>query len=197
MPYTQITPSERYTLGLLRGQGFSNAAMARITGRHRSTIGREFRRNAARHDGAYRPSKAQERTNGRRSRSRRNSHFGPPEWQLVETLLREKFSPEQISGWLRLLNVFEISRQTIYTRVKQNKRTGGTLWKHLRQASRYRKRYATLEKRGRLPNKPHISDRPMSVEHRQEPGHWEMDIVIGGPTSTASSRSLSASQERR
>src|SRR5262245_54194164 len=103
MRYHQITPAERYTLGALRTQGFSNAEMARITGRHRSSIGREFARNSCHYDGAYRHSKAQERTNGRRSRSRRNSQFGPTEWELVEALLREKFSPEQVSGWLRLL----------------------------------------------------------------------------------------------
>ncbi len=179
MSYTQITPAERYTLGLLRRQGLSNAAMARILGRHRSTIGREFHRNCARHDGAYRYTKAQERTNGRRSRSRRNSHFGPAEWGVVDTLLREKFNPEQISGWLKLLDVIEISHQTIYTYVKANKDDGGSLWKHLRQPMRYRKRYATVEKRGRLLGKRHISERPAAVESRQEIGHWEMDIVIG------------------
>lgn len=181
MPYTQITPAERYTLGVLRSEGFSNAEMARMLDRHRSTIGREFKRNCARHDGAYRPSKAQERTNGRRSRSRRNSHFGEPEWSLVNTLLREKFSPEQISGWLKLLDVFEISHQTIYTHVKKDKKRGGKLWKNLRQPARYRKRYATLENRGRLRGKPHITERPATVEDRKELGHWEMDIVLGAP----------------
>ena len=53
MRYRQITPDERYTLGVLRKQGFSKAAMARALGRHRSTIGREFRRNASRFDGYY------------------------------------------------------------------------------------------------------------------------------------------------
>jgi len=109
MTYHQITPAERYTLAALRRQGYSNAEIARVTDRHRSTIGREFRRNCAKFDGAYRCSKAQERTNGRRSRSRRNSQFGSAEWELVETLLREKFSPEQVSGWLRLLDILEIS----------------------------------------------------------------------------------------
>ena len=181
MPYTQITPAERYTLGLLRAQGFSNAEMARILGRHRSTIGREFDRNHSPYDGAYRPSVAQEKTNGRRSRSRRNSHFGEPEWRLVNVLLREKFSPEQISGWLKLLEVFEISHQTIYTHVKKDKKRGGKLWKDLRQPARYRKRYATRENRGRLRGKPHITERPAAVKDRKELGHWEMDIVLGAP----------------
>ena len=178
MSYHQITPEERYTLGVLRRQGQSKAAMARALGRHRSTIGREFRRNS-RPDGAYRPSVAQERTNGRRVRSRRNSHFGSAEWNLVEVLLREKFSPEQISGWLRLLDVLEISHQTIYTRVKRDRKRRGRLWEHLRQPVRYRKRYATIEKRGRLAGKRHIAERPSAVDLRTEFGHWEMDIVVG------------------
>ena len=38
--YRQITFAERYTLGLLRQQGLVPAAIARVLGRHRSTIGR-------------------------------------------------------------------------------------------------------------------------------------------------------------
>lgn len=179
MTYHQITPAERYTLGALRKQGYSNAEMARVTDRHRSTIGREFQRNCAKHDGAYRHTKAQERTNGRRSRSRRNSQFGTSEWQLIDLLLREKFSPEQVSGWLRLLEILEISHETIYAHVHRDKTRGGKLWKNLRQPSRYRKRYGPPEKRGHLAGKRHISERPAAAETRSEIGHWEMDVVIG------------------
>lgn len=179
MTYHQITPAERYTLAALRRQGYSNAEIARVTDRHRSTIGRELRRNCAKLDGAYRCSKAQERTNGRRSRSRRNSQFGSVEWELVETLLRDKFSPEQISGWLRVMEILEISHQTIYTHVRRDKSRGGKLWRHLRQPIRYRKRYGPPEKRGRLAGKRHISERPAAVAERIEIGHWEMDVVIG------------------
>lgn len=180
MRYHQITPAERYTLGVLRKQGFSNAKIAQFLGRHRSTIGRELRRNC-RKDGGYRPLVAQQKTNGRRRRSRRNSQFGSAEWELIETLLRDKFSPEQVSGWLELLDLLEISHQTIYRRVEQDRKRGGTLWRHLRQPVRYRKRYGTPEKRGRLAGKRHISERPAAVELRVEIGHWEMDLVVGGP----------------
>lgn len=178
MSYHQITPAERYTLSVLRKQHLSNAEIARFMGRHRSTIGRELRRNC-RKDGGYRHAVAQEKTNGRRRRSRRNSHFGEAEWNLVEALLRDKFSPEQISGWLKLLELFEISHQTIYRRVKDDRKRDGTLWQHLRQPVRYRKRYGTREKRGRLPGKRHISERPAAAEGRTEIGHWEMDVVVG------------------
>ena len=181
MSYRQITPAERYTLATLRRQvpELSGAAIARIMGRHRSTISREIRRNSARFDGAYRHTKAQERTNGRRSRSRRNSHFTPRDWRRVERLLGELLSPEQISGRLRLDGVLEISHETIYKYVWMDKRCGGQLYLNLRQPFKRRKRYGTYEKRGRVSGKRPISERPGVVDQRREIGHWEMDTVIG------------------
>src|SRR5690348_6051888 len=55
MTYHQITFEERYTLGLLRQRGLSPTAIARVLGRHRSTIGREVGRNRARSDATHRP----------------------------------------------------------------------------------------------------------------------------------------------
>ena len=182
--YHQITSDERYTLATLRKQvpRPSQAEMARLMNRHPTTISRELRRNSTPYDGAYRPSRAQEQANGRRSRSRRNSRFQHEHWQLIEQLLRADLSPEQISGRLRRDQVLSISHETIYQRIWNDKRRGGTLFRRLRQRPKYRKRYGTNEKRGRLPGKRHISERPPAVEHRQEFGHWEMDTVIGSAT---------------
>jgi transposase, IS30 family len=180
--YHQITPDERYRLAALRTQHppLSNAEMARQLGRHPSTISRELRRNAATHDGAYRPSKAQERTNGRRSRTRRGSTFTARQWMLVEDLLVEGWSPEQISGRLRLEGRLRISYETIYQYVWADKHAGGSLHLLLRQRTKkHRKRYATKERRGRLAGKRHITERPRVVEERRQVGHWEVDTVHG------------------
>jgi len=184
MRYHQITREERYTLATLRKQEpkLSNVAIAHLMGRHPSTISRELRRNSTPYDLAYRPSRAQEQANGRRSRSRRNSRFTLEQWQLVEQLIRADLSPEQISGRLRRDHVLRISHETIYQRIWNDKRRGGNLFRRLRQRPRYRKRYGTNEKRGRLPGKRHISERPLSAEQRRELGHWEMDTVIGSAT---------------
>src|SRR5437016_7220547 len=100
MRYHQITPTERYTLATLRKQVPmpSCAEIAELMGRHRSTISRELKRNACRHDGRYRHSRAQEQANGRRSRSRRNSQFTAEDWLMIEQLLCADLSPEQVSG---------------------------------------------------------------------------------------------------
>lgn len=179
MRYHQITREERYTLAKLRRQGYSQAEMARILGRHPSTISREFRRNISRHDGHYRAEKAQEHANARRWTPRRNSRLTDADWALVDSLLADKLSPEQISGRLRHSNLLSISHEWIYRHVWHDKRRGGDLWRHLRQPLKRRKRYNTYERRGHVSGKRHISERPAVVESRSEIGHWEMDTVIG------------------
>lgn len=182
MRYRQITPEERYTLAALRAQQprLSKAEIARRMGRHPSTIGRELRRNSARLDGAYRASKAQERTNGRRSRTRRWTKGTAKEWMLVEELLYEGLSPDQISGRLKREGTLRISHESIYQYVLADKRAGGCLYLCLRQRTRRRrKRYGTRERRGRVAGKRHISERPQAAADRSEFGHWEIDTVHG------------------
>lgn len=180
MSYHQLTSGERYMLAALRKQGLNQSEMARSLGRHRSTVCREFRRNSSRFDGHYRPSKAQERTNGRRSRSRRNLRFTPQEFATVEQLLCRQWSPEQVSGYLRRSGQLLISHETIYRHIWQDKREGGLLYTHLRGArKRRRKRYGSYDSRGRVVGKRLISERPEEVETRQQVGHWEIDTVMG------------------
>jgi len=177
--YRQLTSEERYAIATLKRQGLRPAAIARALGRHRSTICREIRRNR-RKDGGYRWFTAGQKTRGRRARSRRNQRFRPADWALVETWLREDFSPEQVSGWLRRFRRLSISHETIYRYIWMNKRRGGTLHKHLRCAQKKRrKRYGRYDSRGRLAGKRAISERPPGAENRSRVGHLEGDTVLG------------------
>ena len=181
MRYQQITSEERCTLATLRKQQprLSIAAIARIMGRHPTTISRELIRNCCPYDKGYRHVRAQDISDLRRKRSRRKSHLSDQHWQLIEELIKADYSPEQISGTLRRDGVLRVSHETIYKHVWRDKRRGGTLYRHLRQRPKYRKRYGTNEKRGKVAGKRHISERPAAVEHRRELGHWEMDTVAG------------------
>lgn len=183
MKYQQITREERYTIAAHRAQGLSVIRIAELTGRNRSTIYREFQRNSChRVDGAYRPSKADDRTRSRRSRSRRNRHYSERHFKLVRALLRKDYSPEQVVGYIRRFKLMKrrLSHETIYQYIWRDKANGGLLWKHLRQSPKQRrKRYKAYDSRGRLANKRHISERPESVETRQYKGHWEIDTVHG------------------
>src|SRR5215207_6609764 len=134
MTYYQLSPEERYMLAALRRQGFNKAQIARAPGRHRSTVGRELRRNSPRADGRYRASTTQERANGRRSRSRRNRRFTPADFALIDELLCRQWSPEQVSGHLTRTGQLSISHETIYRHVWRDKQQGGLLYTHLRGA---------------------------------------------------------------
>ncbi len=180
MSYAQITYAERYTLALLRQRGWRPAAIARALGRHRSTIGREVRRNRAHSDGGYRAQLADWYARSRRSRSRRNRRFAGADWALVRARLEQQWSPEQVAGRLRREGRLRISHETIYRYIWADKAAGGRLYLQLRGARKLRrKRYGTYERRGRVAGKRPIAARPAAVEARREVGHWEVDTVLG------------------
>jgi len=180
MTYHQITSEERYRLSALRRQGFGNPQIARALGRHRSTIWREVRRNAHPTDGRYKVEKAIERASGRRWRARSHPRFRPGQLQRVWRLLRQRWSPEQIAGYLGSSGSLRISHETIYRHIWRDLRHGGELHRNLRCAMKQRrKRYGTYERRGRLAGKRMIEERPPAVQQRQHTGHWEIDTVLG------------------
>ena len=156
-------------------------------------MGRELQRNCAPYDGGYRSRRAHQRAHARRYRPRRNSQFVSEEWARVEELLREEWSPEQVSGSLGRSGELAISHETIYRHVWRDLKAGGTLHAHLRCARKQcRKRYGRHDSRGRLAGKRMIGERPAVVERRSRTGDWEIDTVMGeslgersGTTSTA------------
>lgn len=180
MNYEQLNAEERRVLATLRTLGMNQAQIARVLGRHPSTVGRELRRNCAPYDGGYRAERAHQRAHARRYRSRRNSQFEAAQWGRVEELLREEWSPEQVAGYLRREGELSISHETIYRHIWQDGRKGGTLPRHLRGARKQcRKRYGTYDRRGRLAGKRMIGERPAVVERRRQMGHWEIDTMMG------------------
>jgi len=182
--YAQITAAERYTIARLRQHGYTRAAIARLLGRHRSTISREVRRNATRHDGGYRSELADSYARTRRARSRRNQRFSPADWAHVYARLREYWSPEQIAGRFRLERGLRISHETIYRHIWADKRAGGMLHTYLRGGRKQRrKRYGRYDNRGRLANKRPITARPAVVDTRGRIGNWEADTILGADAS--------------
>ncbi len=178
--YRQITADERYTLACLPWLGRSDGTIGRVLGRHRSTIWRERRRNATRHDGNYRAQLAHWYAMSRRSHSRRNCRFTAAAWHLVRQCLERQWSPEQIAGRLRREGRLRISHETIYRYLWADKRAGGTLHTQLRQVTkRFRKRYGYYDRRGRLGGKRPITSRPAIVTSRGRIGDWEIDTLLG------------------
>ena len=137
--------------------------------RSRSTISRELARNRGKR--GYRPKQAQRLAEERRAMNART--IDAATWQFVQDKLTQKWSPEQISDFV------PISPETVYQRVYADKRAGGVLWKHLRCQKQRKKRYGKTDKRGVIPNRQSIEQRPAIVETRSRIGDWEADTIIG------------------
>ncbi|WP_097105520.1 IS30 family transposase [Nitrosomonas ureae] len=71
------------------------------------------------------------------------------------------------------------SIETVYQRVYADKRNGGILWKNLRCQKQRRKRYGKTDRRGIIPNRQSIEQRPAIVDARSRIGDWEADTIIG------------------
>jgi IS30 family transposase len=100
--------------------------------------------------------------------------------ESVEHYIRQDFSPEQVSGFLDRKHELKISHETIYKYIWPDKKTGGTLYKHLRKSHRkHRKRYGTNQLRGRIVGQVSIDLRPAIVDIKTRIGDWEIDTVTG------------------
>ena len=88
----------------------------------------------------------------------------PGTWLLIEVKIRQEWSPEQISGWLKRLAAVEISHEWIYQYVLADKNAVGTLYPHLHCQKKHRKRYANYDRRGKLPNRVSIEERSAIVD---------------------------------
>ena len=174
--YTQLTQYQRYQIRILIRSGLNQTEIADMLRVHKSTISREINRNSNKR--YYCPDHAQ-RLARARQKSKRRYRIAEDVWVYVEAFLRIEWSPEQISGWLKERQNVKVSHEHIYQYILKDKRTGCDLHNHLRCQKKYRKRYGTNSRRGTLPNRISIDERPAIVETRSRYGDWEVDTIIG------------------
>jgi len=154
--------------------GHLQTDIARIVGVHKSTISRELKRNTGKR--GYRPKQAHRKALERRNKTCKR--IGVSEWEMIDQLIELDWSPGQISGYLRKEQLLWVSHEWIYQHIYRDKRIGGQLWKHLRCQKKRRKRYGSYEKRGQIPHRVWIDQRPAVVEERSRIGDWEADTII-------------------
>jgi transposase, IS30 family len=176
MNYTQLTREQRYQIYALMKAGHNQSQIAAIVGCHKSTIFRELRRNCGPH--GYYPNQAQLLTR-RRQRHSHGPRIPDQTWQQVELLLGQQWSPEQITGRLKLERQQTVSPERIYLYIYADKRRGGSLHCHLRSQKKQRKRYGGYIRRGQIPNRTSIEQRPPIVASKRRYGDWEADTIIG------------------
>ena len=158
MKYTHLTQDERYQIAILAKAGHDRSDIARVMERHKSTIGREMKRN--RGERGYRPKQAHGFSQARMRACENGPRVAAETWVVVDLKLAETWSPERISGTLREVATSHlkvngqptVSHESIYQRIYADKRAGGVLHRTLRCQKARRKRYGGRERRGTIPN---------------------------------------------
>lgn len=173
--YHQLTQAQRYQIYALRKTKHTLAEIAKVIGVNKSSVSRELKRNRGQR--GYRPQQAHEIALERRVKV--VPRITTQAWVAVEKLLKQDWSPEQISGRLKKEQGICLSHEWIYHHVLLDKQEGGTLYKHLRCQKKRRKRYGTYDRRGKLPNCRSIEERPAIVNARKRLGDWEVDTIVG------------------
>ena len=186
-----LTLAEREDISRGIASGLSTREMAGRLGRAASTVSREITRHSGR--AAYRAHDADRQAWVSALRPKRcllalNRKLR----DIAASKLILDWSPEQISGWLKIQypddESMRVSHETIYRSLFIQAR--GVLKKelmnHLRSKRRMRRsRHASGrgQSRGQIVDAVSIHERPAEVEDRAIPGHWEGDLLSGGKNS--------------
>jgi len=185
MSYGHLTESERSVIFCLRMGQRSEAEIARTLGRSPGTISRELRRNAE-FDGRYFPGSAQAFANARRRSQVRRPCTGDAALMAhVEAKIEARWSPEQIAGRLKVappkhLAGTRISHATIYRWIWSDLQRAEQFRPFLRVAHKKRRKpYGKPSRRGQIPNRVSIDERPDIVDGRGRLGDWEGDTIVG------------------
>jgi len=205
--YEHLIFAERVFIQLSLERQSKPSNIAKSLGRPVCTISRELSRNGWINPskqpvqrgrpavaGGYRAVSAQRRADGLTGKARKPVKLVKDGelWRQVELLLRDYYSPEQISGMLKRMNpgedILHVSHETIYTAIYAMPR--GELRKELiaclRQSRKSRRpRARGNDRRGKIPNMVSIHERPDEVDERLVPGHWEGDLIKGARNASA------------
>jgi len=182
--HLSLVEREEISRGVAAGE--SLRVLARRLGRAPSTLSREVARNGGR--GRYRAHRADRAAWQRARRAKpcklvENSALRG----VVEELLADRWSPQQIAGWLERTypgdEEMRVSHETIYLTLFIQARGGlkRELTQHLRtrRANRRPKGARPPSGKGQIVDPVMISERPADVEDRAVPGHWEGDLIMG------------------
>jgi transposase, IS30 family len=182
---TALTLAEREEISRGLAARHSCRGIAARLGRAPSTVAREVERNGGR--ARYRAHSSERRAFRQARRPKSVKLATTPRLRsVVEAKLALKWSPQQISSWLRGAYPgdpeMQVSHETIYMSLYVQGR--GALRHELHRALRTgralrRPKRSVPNGQGLIASMVLISERPADVEDRAVPGHWEGDLILG------------------
>ena len=100
--------------------------------------------------------------------------------KYIRVKLKQDWSPEQISGRMKLDTGVSVVHETIYRYIYANKKNGGKLYTYLRHKNKkYHCRSNDYRSRGTIIDRVMIDKRPKIVEKKNRIGDLEIDTVVG------------------
>ena len=184
MAYYHLSTLERKAIYYRFNSGESCRSIAKLLGRHHTTIMREIKRNKPKYY-TYFDEAADQKAADRRAMPRHERKKAHPKlYDYVIEKLQHSWSPDAIAGRLKIDYPddpsMRVSHECIYQWIYKDYQAGGDLYKHLAKTHRRRRkqhRYGSL--RGLIKDRVSIQERPEIVDSRDRIGDWEGDLVEG------------------
>lgn len=179
MSHSHFKTYDRDEISILLKKGYSHRDIARVIGKHHSSVSREIKDNSV--NGIYDPNKANIKARVKRSNSKYqgmkiNENFGLR--KFVEDKMEKYWTPEQIAGTLKALNDNEtvISIPSVYKYLYSvhGQRLCPYLPSRQYQPKRRKKKKS---KRELIKNRVFIDDRPRIINERLRFGDFEGDTL--------------------
>ena len=174
MAYHHLTERERYHIEIYLNKHFSLRKIAIALGRNVSTISREIARCQAAGFECY---IADYKDKIEKVCTKKAYKLKGKLLKTVKFLLKKKFSPEQISGWLWVKKGIKISHQAIYNWIYHKAEDKAIYKKELRFVPQ--KRHKNKRGKMHIPERVGIEQRENKAKLTQQIGNFECDTILG------------------
>ena len=187
-----LNRDERIQIEGLRKAGHPPSQIALLLGRHVRTIERELERGCVEHLNSdlirtkvYNADRAQDvhdlNASAKGPSVKLKAHSAAEELIRLH-IVHKRQAPEVVAALMKSAGMEgAVCARTIYTYIDKGWISGvsnDSLWE---KRKRGRKHNSLYRKAKRIAAPGHgIADRPAEVEAREEAGHWEIDLVVGG-----------------
>ena len=173
--YEHLTIDEREEIAILRAKGLGMRAIGREINRSHSTVSREINKV----EGEYRATKAQAIYESNRRNSKRNIIFEEDKEarDYVEYKLSvDRWLPDEVANRCKLESLHIFSTSTLYRAINH-----GIINIDIEKVLKFKGKSSKTkkdDKRGQIPDRKFLDERPEEANTREEIGHWEGDLVI-------------------
>lgn len=181
---------ERVQIEVLQRAGTPRGRIAEVLGRSDKTIKRELNRGWVLHRvSKYQVENRYSSVRGQTDyESRMKSRNSPPavDPRLQEHLrlhiIDKKQSPEVVAAGMAKQSLeYRVCAKTIYNMIDRDQIpevSNQSLWEKRKRKGKHRVLHR--QRKRSVPPEHSIENRPVAVESREEFGHWEIDLIVGG-----------------